>query len=405
MRLANKGQRREEQGPSPLRFMFTMMAIVFSVELAIMLAFTLLPELPDTLATLLDATTLTLVAGALSWWTIGRPFRTALTRHTRARRIDSAIGRALDMADSEEEVHAVLARTLETAVPDCRGELLLADSSHAHLRLAVDSPRGDGPGCGVDTPAGCPAVRRGHPLVFGSPHDIDACPRLADRPHPVGSAVCIPVAVLGRAAGVLHATVPEGADLEPESVETLQLLGAGLGSRLGMVRALSESAVAAATDPLTGLLNRRSLEARVAHLERNRDPYVVDAFDLDHFKNLNDTHGHLTGDQALRLFARVLRSCTRDNDLAARMGGEEFLVVLPGATSDEGMALGDRIRVELIAALSDGTVPGFTVSVGVADDRDGDTFEQIVAAADRRLYTSKTTGRDRVTGPAVALPT
>jgi hypothetical protein len=174
MRKSGNGQARAEHGPSPARFMVTIMLIVFSVEVAIMIGFNVLPGLPDTVTTLLDAMTLTIVAGALSWWTTGRPFLSALARHARARQIDAAIGKALEMADTEEEVQAVVGRTLEAAIPDCRSELLLADSSHARLRRAVDKPRADGPGCGVDTPAGCPAVLRGYPLVFGSARDIDA---------------------------------------------------------------------------------------------------------------------------------------------------------------------------------------------------------------------------------------
>ncbi len=396
---------------SPVRFMVTVMVIVFAVEAAIMAGFTLLPPLSDLLATLLDAATLTVVAGTISWFSIGRPFRHELARrqaqvdHTReemlaqakSRDLDTAIMRALDMAETEEEIIDVARHTLATAVPGNPGELLMADSSRAHLRLVADNPTGGGPGCSVTTPAGCPAVRRGHPLAFSSSQDIDACPRLRGRPTGNVSAVCVPIALLGRAAGVLHVTGEPDTPPSTETVERLRLLGAGLGSRLGMVRTLSDAEVAASTDPLTGLLNRRSLETQVAPLQRTSTPYAVIALDLDHFKTLNDTHGHLTGDQALRLFARVLRATARAEDSIARLGGEEFCIVLPRTSRFEAANLADRIRLELAHALTDGGIPGFTVSAGVASDDEGQNFEEVVAAADSRLYQAKQSGRDRVT--------
>lgn len=395
---------------SPSRFVATMLVIVFVVELAIMVGFQFLPPMPTLLETLLDATALTLLAGAISWVAIGRPFHRALRAgreevararqelmdQARSRDLDASILRALDLAETEDEVVAVARHTLAVAVPGNPGELLMADSSHAHLRVVAENPTGGGPGCSVDTPAGCPAVRRGHPLAFTASTDIDACPRLRDRTSGAVSAVCVPVALLGRAAGVLHVTGESGSPPDAETVERLRLLGAGVGSRLGMVRTLNDSAIAASTDPLTGLLNRRSLEAKVAPLERGGSPYAVIALDLDHFKALNDTHGHLTGDNALRLFARVLRSTARDGDLLARLGGEEFAVVVPSATTAEAATLADRVRLELAHAVSEGTVPGFTVSAGVADTTDGDNLETVAAIADARLYAAKQSGRDRV---------
>jgi diguanylate cyclase (GGDEF)-like protein len=171
-----------------------------------------------------------------------------------------------------------------------------------------------------------------------------------------------------------------------------------------MVRALSDSALQASTDPLTGLLNRRSLEEAVAPLERGGVRYAVIALDLDHFKALNDTHGHVTGDQALRLFARVLRASLREHDIVARIGGEEFLAVLPHTTATAAVTLAERIRLELTDALSGGTVPGFTVSAGITDTTEALTFEEIAHLADTRLYVAKTNGRDRieVAGPSLA---
>ncbi len=414
--MAAAGAQSRSEVVSPTRFVVTMLIIVFAVELGIMVAFQFLPPLPALVETVLDAGTLTVIAGGISWAAIGRPFHRALLEgrrdvarareelleQARSRDLDSSILRGLDLAETEDEVVAVVRHTLATAVPGNPSELLMADSSHAHLRVVADNPSGSGPGCSVSTPAGCPAVRRGHPLQFASSDDIDACPRLRDRGESAVSAVCVPIALLGRAAGVLHVTGPAGSPPDPATVERLRLLGGGVGSRLGMVRTLNDSALAASLDPLTGLLNRRSLESKVTVLQDSGRHYSVIALDLDHFKKLNDTHGHLTGDQALRLFARVLRSGARDSDLVARLGGEEFAVVVPDATAAEAANLAERIRLELAHALTDAAVPGFTVSAGVADTTEAETFEEVAALADRRLYVAKQGGRDRVASASVS---
>jgi diguanylate cyclase (GGDEF)-like protein len=401
----------------PMRFLLTMMVVVFCVEALIMVGFAVAPPLPPVVETAIDAGTLSLLSGAILWFALGVPFRRALERQhlsvetgrtlllqqAASREIDAQIMRGLEMAETEVEIIDVARHTLQIAVSGHAAEIRLADSSHAHLRLVAESPDDGGPGCSVETPASCPAVRRGHPLSFESSHVIDACPRLRDRPSGDVSAVCVPISLLGRAAGVLHVTGAAGVPPTQETVERLRLLGAGVGSRLGMVRSLSDSALQASTDPLTGLLNRRALEAAVAPLERAAKRYAVIALDLDHFKVLNDTHGHVTGDQALRLFARVLRASLREEDLVARIGGEEFIAVLPNTSATAAVSLAERIRLELTDALSGGSVPGFTVSAGIVDTTEALTFDELAHLADARLYTAKNNGRDRIeASPAVS---
>jgi diguanylate cyclase (GGDEF)-like protein len=163
----------------------------------------------------------------------------------------------------------------------------------------------------------------------------------------------------------------------------------------------------AKTDPLTGLLNRRSLEASARDLAENDGSYVVAYADLDHFKVLNDVHGHDAGDRALRLFARVLRDSVRPSDIPARYGGEEFVVVLPDCGAADAMLVMERVRNALAAAVADGAAPDFTVSVGVAESSVSKTFSETVEAADAALLHAKATGRDRVAvagGPGVVVP-
>jgi diguanylate cyclase (GGDEF)-like protein len=149
------------------------------------------------------------------------------------------------------------------------------------------------------------------------------------------------------------------------------------------------------TDPLTGLLNRRSLENEVHALMQDSQHFAIVLADLDHFKNLNDTHGHDAGDRALRMFSRVLRRTLRENDLLCRYGGEEFLIVLPGLTTEQAAVVFDRVRLELDMAASSGQVPPFTVSAGVIDSSHGATLAELVTNADECLMRAKAGGRNQ----------
>ncbi len=118
---------------------------------------------------------------------------------------------------------------------------------------------------------------------------------------------------------------------------------------------------------------------------------------------LNDTHGHESGDRALRLFARVLRDSVRPADIVARYGGEEFVVVLPDCDAEHATAVLERVRENLALTLTHAGVPAFTVSFGVATSDDGTTFDEIAARADEALLAAKASGRNRVLIAGIAL--
>lgn len=152
----------------------------------------------------------------------------------------------------------------------------------------------------------------------------------------------------------------------------------------------------AATDPLTGLANRRGCEKSIAgeisRAERERKPLSCIMLDIDRFKQVNDTMGHQAGDQVLRELSAVLRQSVRAYDIVARWGGEEFLVVLPGADLEAARQLAERIRVG-VQKLPTSTV---TISAGAAEfDTDYD-FEATLRTADRRMYEAKAAGRNCV---------
>jgi len=305
---------------------------------------------------------------------------------------------ALDMSRDEDAVYGVVRRALEEVVPHLQVEMLVADSSRAHLHQTLSMCTGTDQrsGCGVVSPQECPATIRGHTLVFPSSTELSACPYLQDRPSGTCSAVCVAVAIAGKTVGVMHATGPDGVPPTDTDLSFIELTSRRASDRIAMLRAFAKSETQARTDPLTGLLNRRSLENQVRDLQRDGNPYAVAYGDLDHFKALNDTHSHEAGDQALRLFSRVLRDSVRPNDIVARYGGEEFVVILPDCGSETAAAVLERVRERLALALTTGRVPAFTVSFGVATSGDGATLDEIVAVADGALLAAKRAGRNRV---------
>ncbi len=156
---------------------------------------------------------------------------------------------------------------------------------------------------------------------------------------------------------------------------------------------------AAVLDPLTGLLNRSGLEARVAELEQQAaltgDWVCFVACDLDHFKAVNDTHGHERGDAVLRAVAYELRKTLRSFELIYRLGGEEFLVVLPGTDAAGGCQIAERLR-EAISSSRPGGVD-LTMSVGLSAAQGTDVEHHVLfRSADEALYEAKREGRDRV---------
>lgn len=156
--------------------------------------------------------------------------------------------------------------------------------------------------------------------------------------------------------------------------------------------------LAAETDPLTGLLNRRAamerLDAAIRAAGCEEAPLSLVLIDLDHFKAINDRHGHATGDRVLRHFAAAGRGRFRGQDVFARIGGEEFMVLMPGTAAAEAARAVERLRRH-IAGDTAAPAGAYTLSAGVAE-HDGGTAESLFDRADDALYRAKHHGRDRV---------
>lgn len=172
--------------------------------------------------------------------------------------------------------------------------------------------------------------------------------------------------------------------------------------RVTVDRLLERLKDAARTDALTGLLNRRAfdqqLHAEITRSHRTGEPFALVLGDIDHFKQINDRRGHAEGDAALQAVADLLSATARQVDTVARIGGEEFALILPGTTAAGGVEAAERIRRALLDTPSAPTM-SFGIVEGPADGSDAD---DLLRGADRALYRAKANGRDRVERTLVA---
>lgn len=187
-------------------------------------------------------------------------------------------------------------------------------------------------------------------------------------------------------------------DVEMEAFESL------VGSLIYPLRNASlyrEAQRAALTDSLTGAANKRAFDYQIQRdislARRYQQPLSLLLLDIDHFKQINDTHGHAAGDAVLRSVVEVIKRCCRDSDTVFRYGGEEFAVALPKANMTDGLIIAERIRnaVEDSGFQYQGTPIAVTLSIGCATHQDAESSNTLLERADQALYRAKRSGRNR----------
>jgi diguanylate cyclase (GGDEF)-like protein len=220
--------------------------------------------------------------------------------------------------------------------------------------------------------------------------------------------VSVPLASSAEGETTLRLHPPAGG-FEEEKVRLAERLAAQAAVALENARLHDVVQRQAITDDLTGLVNRRrfkeALEAKVERARRFGDPLAIILADLDDFKRINDLFGHHVGDVVLRSFADSLRSHVRDVDLAGRIGGEEFAILLSGTEASEAATVAERMRDSLGGlrlAASDGQAVHMTSSFGIAQLGTGDSADDLLRAADEALYRAKSQGKNRIAKSANA---
>jgi diguanylate cyclase (GGDEF)-like protein len=213
------------------------------------------------------------------------------------------------------------------------------------------------------------------------------------------AAVALPIRVDGGAWGALVATALADEPLAPDLEDRIAVFADLVGLAIEHATADAQLQADATTDPLTGLLNRRAfqsrLEAEHARALRYGRPLSLALLDLDHFKAINDTYGHDAGNEALVQVAHLLRGIARPSDLIARIGGDEFALLLPETGAAGARLVADRCRAAVEAAPV-GVAARQTLSAGICDVERGTTHGLLLRLADDALYWAKSLGRDAV---------
>ncbi len=311
-------------------------------------------------------------------------------RHQMHRR--DRMSELLQVAVSSEEAYKIIAAEMAQLLPTTPGALFeLKDGTILKEVVTWGEPPRPGRAFTVED---CWALRRGRVHQVSNAEEPAVCAHVEG----AEAYICLPLIAQGEAVGVLYLATeePDGA--------FLRTLARTMSLSLGNIRAHQELKEQSIRDALTGLVNRRYLNEQlgleVARASRDASTIGLLILDIDHFKRFNDTWGHEAGDVVLREVARFLETAARQGDVVCRYGGEEFVVVLPGAPLEVVRRRADEMRhgVRGLKPRSDGqTLGAITASFGAALwPLHGASWRDVLEHADHALYEAKRSGRDRV---------
>ncbi len=313
------------------------------------------------------------------------------------------------LASEAGALGVTLHQMLEVAqevVPEAQCAILLLDSEQNVLRLAA----GEGYQAAaryLEIPVGhgvtgrCAETRKTQHI-----RDLQACNVVHYIPGIPGARceLALPMIAEGKTVGVLNAESVEPDAFGPNAIQTLSLIAHQAAAVIRGSQLLEETRRLAITDGLTGLHNRRhfmrQLDENVLRAVRYQETMALIMLDLDHFKDVNDRFGHQVGDRVLELLAVALRDSVRDSDRAARLGGEEFALLLLRCDRSLAMVIAERVRNRIrhlsLDELPEGGID-LSASIGIAFfPEDGQDPKELMQAADDAMYAAKRAGRDRI---------
>jgi diguanylate cyclase (GGDEF)-like protein len=305
----------------------------------------------------------------------------------------------LQLANDEDETHRLLQRHLERTLTATTAVVLNRNNSADRLEAVTPLPAGSllaGTLRGAE-PRSCLAIRSGQTYRHGGGRPgLLSCAVCGAAP---GASSCVPLTVGGEVIGSVLLNRPA-----PYTQAEEQRIRESVGQAapvLANLRNLAVAEIRAATDGLTGLPNQRAvtdaLKRTFAQASATKAPLALLLIDLDHFKQINDQHGHPVGDQVLAGVGAALRSVLRTRDFAGRKGGEEFAVLLPDTEAAAAVEIAERVRAAIAEISLSGTDVSVTASLGVAGfPGHATTLDRLERLADAALYVAKRQGRNRV---------
>ena len=312
--------------------------------------------------------------------------------------LQAEFAEVMQLTETEGEAHGLLKHQIERLIPRSIVVMLNRNNSADRLQATTEVPAESPLGQTLENakPRSCLAVRfaRTHteqrerdPLI-----SCEVCGKMA------GLTTCEPLLVGGEVIGSVLATHPEPlADSDSQSIKQSVVQAAPV---LANLRNLAIAERRAETDALTGLANNRNVtdtvRRMVALASRTVSPLAALAVDLDHFKEINDTYGHGSGDEVLAAVGSTLKASCRESDFVGRAGGEEFLILLPDTNVDAAQLVAENVRAAIASISVASVARSITASIGVAvlPDHAGDATT-LLRHADRALYTAKNNGRNR----------
>ncbi len=307
----------------------------------------------------------------------------------------------LQSSRSLDELFDMVSRFMTHILPRAEGSVYIYSNS----RDVLDGSASWNGGAHKDHihPDGCWGLRRGRTYEYGQ-SEIDFVCEHAE-PHDGRPYFCFPILAHGETVGLMHLRAHEGAEEEfRDSKKLAQMCAEQISMAIANVRMRDQLHDQSVRDPLTGLFNRRHMTDQLRRLigraQAGGGNLSLVAVDVDHFKKFNDNHGHDAGDMVLRAVGSVLTQSCDGEELACRMGGEEFTLVLPELTPQEVVDRAEALRkaVEAITVrYGEKTLPRITISLGVAHYPDHGTMPQdLMRASDDALYDAKGKGRNQV---------
>ncbi|AUQ75031.1 sensor domain-containing diguanylate cyclase [Phaeobacter sp. BS52] len=307
----------------------------------------------------------------------------------------------LQSSRSLDELFDMVARFMTHILPTAEGSVYVYSNS----RDVLDGCASWNGGTHKDHihPEECWGLRRGRTYEFGA-SEIDFVCEHAE-PHDGRAYYCFPILAHGETVGLMHLRALSDVTEEfTQSKKLAQMCAEQISMAIANVRMRDQLHDQSVRDPLTGLFNRRhmteTLRKSINASQKSGIPLSLIAVDVDHFKKFNDNHGHDAGDMVLRAVGSVLEQACDGEEVACRPGGEEFTLILPGASQEDVMTKAELLRqaVEaIVVRYGEKALPGISISLGVAHyPRHGTMPQDLLRASDEALYEAKAKGRNQV---------